>query len=141
MNKLDRIIVGLLVAALIAWSFIGRRFVPDPEAVPEPEEVVVAAERTPVRSDVVPLVADEGGVGLEAEDLPEAVVVTLRNAVFEVAFTSHGGGVSSIALLDFAAAVDRRDESVVLDFEGMPALRYAGLPGFASHSCFQHGAI
>jgi YidC/Oxa1 family membrane protein insertase len=130
MNKLDRIIVGLLVAALIAWSFIGRRFVPDPEAVPEPEEVVVAAERTPVRSDVVPLVADEGGVGLEAEDLPEAVVVTLRNAVFEVSFTSHGGGVSSIALLDFAAAVDRRDESVVLDFEGMPALRYAGLPGF-----------
>ncbi|MFU8780959.1 MAG: membrane protein insertase YidC [Kiritimatiellia bacterium] len=141
MNKTDRVVVGLLVAALIAWSFMGRQLVPEPEIVPDPDVAPVVIPERPldpavIARDVTPAVVTPEDVD-EWEELPEPVLVTLSNAVFEVAFTSHGGAIASIALFEYAAGVDRRDEPVVLDFAGMPALRYGGLPGFARTPLFR----
>jgi hypothetical protein len=143
MNKTDRLVVALLVAALIAWSFFGRRFLPEVapvEQVPPPatdvvttDEVVPSAPRTVVPPAAVSEVWHQpDGI----EDLPAPVYMTLSNAVIRAVFTSHGGGISSVALAAYEAALDRRQDPLVLAFGDAPALRYRGLPGFPAVPVF-----
>lgn len=146
MNKMDRIAVAALVAALIAWSFLGRQFMPEPAPVAEPESVpvedrgVVAPVPAPAPAVAAPGVAvaepPEPAEAPVVVALPDPVIVTLTNSVFALDFTSHGGGIASIALFEYAAAVDAREDPVVLAFDSLPALRLAGLPGFSATPLF-----
>lgn len=152
MNRTDRLVVGFLVAALIAWSVFGRRFLPAPEPVPPPPAEVVTTDEIaspalgpvapPAHHPVVPpaAVSEVWQLPDAIEDLPAPVYMTLSNAVVRAVFTSHGGGISSVALAEYEAALDRREDPLVLTFGDAPALRYRGLPGFPAVPVFSLGA-
>ena len=146
MNKMERIAVGALVVALIAWTYIGRSFMPQAEPLPDADveiadvadDSVPVAPRAPVDAPVAaadPVATVEVDAVPEA-DLPPAEIVTLTNAVFAVDFTSHGGGVAAVRLFDFDAAVDARGVPLALDFADAPALRYENLPGIQGMGVF-----
>ena len=145
MNKMERMAVGILVIALIVWTYVGRSFLPEPEVVPEPSvdavdvvnDEVAPAEEAPSPDPLAsPSEPTEEAAVVAEEPLPEPVVITLANEVFAVDFTSHGGGVAAVRLFDYAAAVDQRDVPVELDFVDAPALRYAGIPSFPATPLF-----
>jgi len=142
MNKMERMAVGALVIALIVWTYIGRSFIPEPESLPETDAAdVVTEELAPAVAEPSP---DPVDPSVEAVDIPEEPVdallpdpeiVTLANEVFAVDFTSHGGGVAAVRLFDYDAGIDD-DDPVELDFGDIPALLYAGIPGFSATPLF-----
>jgi len=143
MNKTDKVAVAVLVVVLIGWSFLGRQFAPPPAPIPEgmdlPSPVPEVAD-SPAAEVAEPLsvpVVDPEALPVAEQPLADPVLVTLSNDVFAVEFTSHGGGIAAVALIErdkdgfkYEAALDRREDPLVLDFEGIPALQTGGLPGF-----------
>ncbi len=146
MSKMDRVVVVLLVCLLLGWSYFGRQFMPEPD--PQPDPAVEGPAAGVLDEDVaVPRLAD-GEVpavvvpGDAAEqdavqpDRPPEVLVAVSNEVIEAVFTSHGGGIASVSLFAYAAAIDERDVPLVLDFGSVPALSYEGLSGISSRDAF-----
>ena len=140
MNKTERLAVGALVVALIAWTYLSRSLMPEPEPMPTVDQEVVDRAQDPVLDGDAPPAEAELPVTEEADDpvddLPPAEIITLTNAVFAVDFVSHGGGISAVRLFDFDASVDERGVPLALDFAEAPALRFGGLPGVRGTAVF-----
>lgn len=149
MNKVEKLAVGLLVAVLIGWSFLGQRFAPE-RPIPMDVEPGIASEDGAVADSIAPGevvpatnavvervdIAETVEVADPTEPLPDPVVITLTNEVFGVDFTSHGGGIAGVALVQYAASLEMRNAALELAFDEVPALRHDGLPGFAETTIF-----
>jgi YidC/Oxa1 family membrane protein insertase len=144
MNKTDRIIVALLFCLLIGWSFYGRKLAPKPvpvetppaaEApdVPEAAGTAAPAEAT-VAAPAKPVVTEPEETVVHAQ--PEQTVV-LGNDLVKLAFSSWGGGITSVELSEYPATMEKDSGPVVLDFAQRPALGLAGLPGLSSADDFE----
>ncbi|MBN1557009.1 MAG: membrane protein insertase YidC [Lentisphaerae bacterium] len=154
MSKQDWIIVGLLFAALIAWSVFQARQAPPRQAGPPggapsaaatgaveraaglPDETALMPERTnAVRTAVTETARPEADAAARPET-PETRV-TLSNAQARVTLSSWGGGIVRAQLSRYRAALDEDSGPVELDFDGLPALSLSDVPGLGTNAAFE----
>ncbi len=159
MKKQDLFIVGLLLAALLAWPFAAKMLFPPaaqpaatrpptaPAAGAPPATAVPASPAPePVRPAAVAprpqneQPGDEPAEMSRQKQAPEQRLV-MSNAEAAVTVSSWGGGISAVELKHYRRAADQTSEPVTLDFSSYPALAYAGLPGFTARDDFtiEHG--
>jgi YidC/Oxa1 family membrane protein insertase len=136
MKKNDFIIVGVLVALMLAWmSFypaLEKKYFPKPE--PPIAEPVVAASAEAQLADA-PVEQAVAAAEAVAETLPAVLkpsipeqTLTLANDDIELTVSSYGGAVVSAVLKNYPAENSKESAPEKLDFSAAPALRYAGLP-------------
>ena len=152
MNKQDKLIVALLVAALVGWWYWNgrqqaklvaeRAAVAATNTVAEAESPVVAQSPDAKPEIVAPAGGDAPAPAAEAEPpvkpqetdsgLP-ARHFTLSNDVVTVSLSSKGGVVESVSLRDYRRTLKSpADDFVVLDYGDSPALAQEQNPGFGT---------
>ncbi len=144
MNKTERMVVVLLFAALIGWSFLSKKTVPPASTLPDTAENVASAdEGTPAASPSdTSLPVQTNGVEAVAEAVAEVVpvvkkrvpsvpkeLVVLTNDVVRVSLSSWGATIESVELTEFDAERGSKDTPLVLDFSTRPSLSMGGIEG------------
>lgn len=133
MNNQDRIVVGILFAALIAWMVFQPRPAPQPpQALPVQTNAVQAVGAPSL------IVAATNEPAQHAEPPPSEpeARADMTNAELSVTVSSWGASVRDVKLLQYPE-VQNRPEPVRLDFNGHPALSFAGVPGIGTNSAFR----
>lgn len=153
MNKQDKIIVGLLFAALIAWSFLNKPKSPVPgmdttmpEAAAQTNQISNAAELQSGADQVVttkpPLEKDVQHSALitppsSSEHSKEERTASVSNDALKITVSSWGGGIKSAQLNKYRATCQEGAGPVELDFSASPALTLAGIPGLTADRDFE----
>jgi YidC/Oxa1 family membrane protein insertase len=135
MNKQDRIIVGVLFAALIAWMVFQPRNTTPP---PPPQQQAAQASNTVAVLPPPVISAATTTETVHAVEPPPSQPesrLTLTNDELHVTFSSWGASVRSVSLLQFKALHDQPDP-VRFDFDGHPALSFAQAPGIGTNASF-----
>jgi YidC/Oxa1 family membrane protein insertase len=137
MNTQERVIVGLLVAALIGWMFFYPRLAPKPVQQPAAPAAavtnsVMSGVPTELKTPDSPTAPD---VAPPAPQLPEERVSVSNDAV-RITVSSWGGGVVMAELLKFGQSTEDRKSRYRLDFSEYPALSLTQLPGLETHNDF-----
>jgi YidC/Oxa1 family membrane protein insertase len=140
MNKTETLMVVLLFGSLLAWMTLVK-----PKQVEQAAAAAAAAASNQVSSVVeqVPGPAGEptlteAGSPVQIEPPPAPVAVPPRKRAPEqtavvsndevvVTFTTWGGGIKQVELLEHDQSVSNRDAHVVLDFSDGAALSLSGL--------------
>ncbi len=152
MNKQDKVIVGLLIAVLMAWMFSQSQKAPtvpvappaDPQqeqggspsgpgatsptnaAVPAPEQLA-----PPVLQDPVPAPAL-----VEMKHEEEEVLVSVSNSNVEVTVSSWGACIKEVSLLEYRESVEKDSQPVTLDFAAAPVLSVTGVDAWSTKADF-----
>ncbi len=145
MNRKDIAIVAVLVVLLMAWPMIDReiarrfypeRFAPPAEQADEvgasPTAVGPAATEPPVIQSPESPPPSEGAATGDVEEPPSADPerrFTLRNGRAEYTFSSRGGALVEVRLLEYPETIARESPPVRFDFSVTPALEWRGVPG------------
>ncbi len=162
MNKKDVMILVALFALWLLWAPIDRLiikplFFPDPPDVEEVDRTVVADEEVralepeaatiPVQAEpsVLRAPTDEEAPrplvsvtpDKETEEEPPARTISLETDDMTVVFSSRGGTIAEITLLNYPEMNEEDSPPVVLDFGDVPALAIEGLSGLTERVNFQ----
>lgn len=135
MNTQERIVVGLLFAALIAWMVFQPRKTVEP---PPPSSYPAQTNAAPAVVAPAPVVATETNaqeaiVELQPAEPEQRIGIT--NAELSVTVSSWGASVRDVKLLQFDEERGQPDP-VDFDFDSCPALSFAGVPGIGTNSSF-----
>lgn len=150
MNKQEKIIVAVLFAAVLGWSFFNRNNL---------------TPKVPVESDQAQAVASQMAVdraqsNVAASDIPtepaspihvpaasiqervtkhekEEMLASVSDELLTLEVTSWGGGISSAELQDYAEISNTNTGLVVLDFKNDPALTLTGIAGLGPDDDFE----
>lgn len=144
MKKQDIIIAAVLIALMLMWGPIYRKFV-HPHVAPEaPLTSAVSTNRTaatapamnvpeaPVKADVP---VEETEPATIYPETPEQTVA-LTNARLRLTFSSHGAGIKTVVLNDYAQTIEENSPPVHFSFTDRTALSYAPLEGFDAAAPF-----
>jgi YidC/Oxa1 family membrane protein insertase len=133
MNKQDRIIVGILFAALIAWMVFQPRPAPKPPQADSSQTNATPAVVTPA---VLTAATNLPAPSEEPIPLEPETRVEMTNDELRVAVSSWGASVREVSLLQFEEVQDHAGP-VKFDFNGSPSLSFAGVPGLGTNSSFR----
>jgi len=146
MSKKDLPIFLVLMALILLWPAIDRRFIAPlfPKRAPVPAEVAPQAESRvpePATPEAPSLLAAEAE---ETSGTPP-VEVTISNSVLALVFHSQGAALLEAVLMQYPMTRDPNGGPVRLDFRTAPALVYEGLRGVGEHApmavrCWTNGA-
>lgn len=160
MKKQDYIWVGLLVALLFGWPYLDRlvirpSFFKNMPAKTRPAVTNVAAAVTNAAVPAATGTVAEARIAAAPEKpasapVPEPAVeaaaarpethVTLSNAVARLDFSSRGGGLAGVTLLNYRSHLEKDSPPVQLDFSSRRTLAYDGLAGFDESQDFDLAA-
>ena len=159
MNKQELAFVVLLFAGLLGWMFFqNRQAAARREAMPAvepsaesagatttnaaesgsapPQETAIAAPEPPVVAEPTPLEPDVSVAEPGPGRLRDEQRVALGSAEMTLVFSSWGGGVTSVELLEYPESLEEESPPVRLDFSASPALSFDGLPGLSTNADF-----
>jgi len=158
MNKQEKMIVLVLFALLIAWSFLSPR--PGPTTAVPTEIDTSATNATVAVNDARAIKASDDVSGRPPDTVPETPTVIsgttaaapaasapiaaelperkriLENNDITLTITSHGAGLRKAELHQYAASLENPEERLTMNFDAPPALAIHGLPGLESSNDF-----
>lgn len=148
MNKTERMIVMLLFAGLIGWTFLIKK--PSTRPVNQQPAQNQPAVTEPGQSGTEPVASDTANVSdadskpatesapaekPAEEEVPVAIpekpeqIVVITNDLLRVAVSSWGGGVKLVELSEFRSELDKESAPIEFDFSSNPSLSVKGING------------
>lgn len=145
----DIAIIGGLFVLMLLWGPVYQRLFPPPPESPasalttNAPPKAIQGTNTPAPAEqlalrpATPEVSPSTGVTVKADiPLRPEQTLTVSNALLSLTVSSHGGAIKD-ARLDSYALTPKSASPVVLDYAGVPALRYEGIPGLDAASDFK----
>lgn len=140
MTKKDLPVFVVLLAMVLLWPLIDRRFIVPLFQRPRPAEEVHAdkGDRFMAATHALEDALGEPSRRIVAEADEDVAApsseLTISNSVLTLIFTSRGAALQEAVLVQYPMTPDPKSDPVRLDFRATPALLYEGLRGFGKAS-------
>jgi len=162
MKKVDIAVIGTLFLLLMSWPYLCARIFPSSVKKIEPDRgavsaraggtnvtPVIRAQAAPARETVI-IPAATGSVAVAQSTAAVAaeptegsrhtgtapVMMAMTGTSVRIDVSSWGGGIVSATLMDYRQSQKPGSGPVQLDFSGVPALTYSGLPDLTTNCDF-----